>query len=65
MGIVLETNAEARSGPGSNFSVSFNAPEGRRISILSEQGDWVEIDMLKEALRGWVPAKAVERVDRI
>lgn len=64
MGVILDANAEARSGPGSNFSVSFNAPEGRRISIISRQGDWIEIDMLKEGLRGWVPSKSVEQVDK-
>ena len=65
LGVTLEASTEARSGPGSNFSVSFNAPEGRRVSILSQEGDWVEINMIKEALQGWVPAKAVERVNAI
>ena len=64
-GVMLESGAEARSGPGSNFSVTFNPPQGRRVSILSRQGDWMEIDMYKEGLRGWVPAKAVERVENL
>ena len=63
--VVVETGAEARSGPGSNFSVTFNPPQGRRISILSRQGDWMEIEMIKEGLRGWVPVKSVERVENL
>jgi hypothetical protein len=62
MGVVVEAATEARSGPGSNFSVTFNPPQGRRISVVSRQGDWMEIEMIKEGLRGWVPAKAVEQV---
>ncbi|MBI3550448.1 MAG: tetratricopeptide repeat protein [Elusimicrobia bacterium] len=61
-GVVLESSAEARSGPGPNFPVSFNAPEGRRVSILSKDGDWVEIGVLKEGLKGWVSARSVERL---
>jgi len=61
-GVVLEDRVEARSGPGANFPVSFDAPEGRRVSILSESGDWLEVGVLKEGLKGWVPAKAVERI---
>lgn len=64
-GVVVETGVEARSGPGSNFSVTFNPPQGRRISILSRQGDWAEIDMIKEGLRGWVPTQSVERVESL
>ena len=61
-GVILQANAEARSGPGTNFPVSFNAPEGRRVAVLSERGDWLEIGMLKEGVKGWVAAKAVERL---
>lgn len=63
-GVVLEPNAEARSGPGRNFPVSFNAPEGRRIVILSESGEWTEIGMMKEGLKGWVQAKSIEAVSK-
>lgn len=61
-GVILESNAEARSGPGMNFPVSFNAPEGRRVAVLTERGDWLEIGMLKEGVKGWVSSKAVERL---
>ena len=62
LGVVLEPNAEARSGPGRNFPVSFNAPEGRRVAILSDSGEWLEVGVLKEGVKGWMLAKSVERV---
>ena len=42
--------------------MSFNAPEGRRLVIVSESGDWLEVGVLKEGLKGWMLAKNVERV---
>jgi len=59
-GVIVGPSTEARSGPGQNFPVSFSAPEGRRVSILSREGGFVEIGVLKEGLRGWVLAQAVE-----
>lgn len=62
LAVVLQADVEARSGPGDRFPVGFNAPEGRRASILSDKGNWIEIMLLKEGLAGWVPARAVERI---
>jgi tetratricopeptide (TPR) repeat protein len=61
-GVVIQSTAELRSGPGDNFSVSFTVPEGRRVEILSEQGPWLEIGLLKEGARGYVRAEAVEAI---
>ncbi|MBI4423644.1 MAG: BatD family protein [Elusimicrobia bacterium] len=103
LAVVLEPNAEARSGPGRNFPVSFNAPEGRRVVILNDSGrgaigaaareqgidlagrgaigaaareqgidlagrgaigaaagEFVEVGVLKEGLKGWVRAQHLE-----
>ena len=61
-GVVLASDAEVRSGPGLNFPVSFKSPEGRRVSILEEREGWLEIGVLKEGLKGWLPAEQVERI---
>ena len=61
-GVIVAASAEIRSGPGENFNVSFTAPEGRRAQILSENGGWLEIGMLKEGVKGWLPAAAVEEL---
>ncbi|MCX5796349.1 MAG: SH3 domain-containing protein [Elusimicrobia bacterium] len=54
--------AELRSGPGENFNVSFTVPEGRRVQILGSDGAWVELGVLKEGVKGWLPAAAVEEL---
>ncbi len=62
LGVVVTPAAEARSGPGTNFPVGFSAPEGRRVCVLAESGDWLEIGTLKEGLKGWTEAKNIQRI---
>lgn len=60
--VVLHHNAEVRSGPGANFPVSFKVPEGRRVSRLDAKGDWIEIGVLQEGLKGWIAADQVQAI---
>ncbi len=61
-GVIVRSTAEIRSGPGEKFSVSFTAPEGRRVEIISETAGWLEIGTLKEGAKGWLPQDAVEKI---
>lgn len=61
-GVIVKAAAEIRSGPGDKFGVSVTAPEGRRVEILGESEGWLEIGVLKEGAKGWLPADAVERI---
>jgi hypothetical protein len=61
-GVIVAPTAEIRSGPGLNFPVNVTAPEGRRVEVLSESGEWLEIGVTKEGIKGWVTSMSVERV---
>jgi len=61
-GVIVASPAELRSGPGENFNVSFTIPEGRRVQVLSKDGSWLELGVLKEGVKGWIPAGAVEEI---
>lgn len=61
-GVITAQSAELRSGPGEGFSVSFTVPGGRRVQILSANGAWLELGVLKEGVKGWLPAAAVEEI---
>lgn len=63
LGVIIAPTAEIRSGPGETFPVNFTAPEGRRVEILSENSDWIEVGLLKEGSRGWVSSKDVEKIE--
>jgi hypothetical protein len=62
LGVVIKPTAELRSGPGDNFSVSFTVPEGRRVEVLSEAAEWLEVGLAKEGAKGWVKAADVEKI---
>ncbi len=61
-GVIVQADAQIRSGPGGNFSVGFTAPEGRRVTILDHKDGWIEVGVLKEGAEGWLPSDAVERL---
>ncbi len=61
-GVVIASQAELRHGPGESFDVAFTVPEGRRVRVLGASGSWLDVGLLKEGARGWIPASAVERL---
>lgn len=61
-GVIVAGRAELRNGPGEKFSVGYTAPEGRRVKVLSSSGEWLEVGLLKEGVKGWTLASSVERL---
>ncbi|MCR4295929.1 MAG: tetratricopeptide repeat protein [Elusimicrobia bacterium] len=61
-GVIVAGRAELRNGPGEKFTVGYTAPEGRRVRVLSESGDWLEVGLLKEGVKGWILASSIEKL---
>lgn len=61
-GVITAGRAELRNGPGEKFTVGYTAPEGRRVRVLSESGEWLEVGLLKEGVKGWTLASSVEKL---
>lgn len=61
-GVIVAGRAELRNGPGEKFTVGYTAPEGRRVRVLSESGEWLEVGLLKEGVKGWILAASVEKL---
>jgi tetratricopeptide (TPR) repeat protein len=61
LAIVIGQDIEARLATADNASSVLALPAGSEIKVLSERGDWIYA-ALPNAQRGWIPAKAVERV---
>ncbi len=59
-GIIITTNAEARSEPTANSKAVFIVPGGMKIKILQEKEDWTEISL--NANVGWVKTEELERL---
>jgi len=61
-GIVTAGPAEVRNGPGTENSVGFSLPEGRKVVVLGENNDWVAVGLSSEGLRGWIEKKYIEKI---
>lgn len=61
---VAMARIEARAGPGENQAAAFILPEGRRVELLGGEGDWVEIGVPAQGLKGWALKSTVEAVRR-
>lgn len=58
--VIITQNAECRSGPGLTYDTAFTLPEGKRVTLLQEQGGWQEIETAGEHLKGWILETAVQ-----
>ena len=61
LAIVTGKDIEARLATADNASSILALPAGSEIKVLSERGDWIYAALPNEQ-RGWIPARAVERV---
>ena len=61
LAIVTGKDIEARLATADSASSILTLPAGSEIKVLSERGDWVYAALPNDQ-RGWIPAKAVERV---
>jgi len=60
--VTIRSDAELRNGPGTNFSVGYTLPEGRRLAVLGRKGDWYEVAAPKEGVKGWIETTSVEKI---
>lgn len=61
LAIVTGKDIEARLATADNASSVLTLPAGSEVTVLSQRGDWVYAALPNEQ-RGWIPARAVERV---
>lgn len=60
--IVIAGPADVRNGPGSENSVGFTLPEGRKLMILGAKDDWIAVGLKSEGLKGWIEKKYIEEI---
>ena len=61
LAIVTAKDIEARLATADSASSILTLPAGSEIRVLSERGEWVYAALPNDQ-RGWIPARAVERV---
>lgn len=61
-GVIIEPNVSLLSGPGENFTTYATIPEARLVKILDFSGNYYEIGIPDERIKGWVPKTSVEKI---
>lgn len=61
--VVVQGEPVLRQGRGEGYEAVFSEPlgPGVEVRIIEQRGEWVHVELRNE-LRGWLPAGAVERV---
>ena len=59
--VLVLPQAEARSGPGPDYTAEFTLHEGAELVVEGERGDWCVVRFGPE-LRGWLERKALEKI---
>ncbi len=60
VGVVVNPPGEVRNGPGQDYAVGFTIPEGSNVLILNKRPDWIQVGVLNQGLKGWMPNGDVE-----
>ncbi len=58
--VVIKVPAPLSSGPGSNFTVLMQLPEGQEADILKESGDFYKIRV--NGIIGWIDRRVIEKI---
>ncbi|HOX22716.1 MAG TPA: SH3 domain-containing protein, partial [Elusimicrobiales bacterium] len=60
--VVIQNQAEVRTGPGDNFTAVANVPEGHTVEVMESKEDWLLVGIRRENVKGWIIAGALERI---
>ncbi|MFC1501186.1 SH3 domain-containing protein [Elusimicrobiota bacterium] len=60
--IIITENASIRNGPGTDNSVAFSLPQGRKVVVINSQGEWTAIEVMHDNLRGWIQSNDFEEI---
>jgi hypothetical protein len=61
-GVVVASEVDVTSGPGSQYVTEFTLHSGAEVNLVETRGSWVRLALPGGELEGWVPASAVEAV---
>lgn len=61
-GVIIEPDVPLLSGPGENFTTYATIPQARLVKIIDSSGDYYEIGIPQEQIKGWVTKTSVEKI---
>jgi tetratricopeptide (TPR) repeat protein len=62
-GVIVASELDVTSGPGTQYVTEFTLHSGAEVSLIETQGNWVRLAFPGNDLEGWVPASGIEAID--
>ncbi len=62
-GVIVATEVDVVSGPGTQYVTEFTLHDGTEVRVVEAQGSWVRLALSGGDLEGWVPAAAIEPIE--
>ncbi len=63
-GVIVADEVNATSGPGDQYVTEFTLHSGAEVGLIETREHWVRLTLPGNQLQGWVPAEAVEAVQK-
>jgi tetratricopeptide (TPR) repeat protein len=60
--VTIKGPVEARNGPGTDNSVGFAIPEGKKVIILGKKDEWTAVGIKPEGLKGWIENEYIKEI---
>lgn len=60
--VVKSGQTRIMSGPGEDFKLIAMSDSGKIVKILSESGDWIEVGLHEQGIKGWIKADQIIKI---
>ncbi len=60
--VVLASEVDVTSGPGTQYVTEFTLHSGAEVALIETRGNWVRLTLPGDELQGWVPTNAIARI---
>lgn len=61
-GVVVATEVNVTSGPGSQYVTEFTLHSGAEVNLIETRGNWARLAVPGNAMQGWIPLDGVETI---
>lgn len=60
--VIKNSQARIMSGPGEDFKLIASADNAKPVKIISETGEWIEIGLIGQGIKGWIKSEDIIKI---
>jgi len=60
--VIKSDQTRIMSGPGEDFKLIAISDSSKVVKILSESGEWIEIGLLGQGIKGWIKTEQIIKI---